>query len=62
MVSVGRWLRDGRDHQERTALVPVSVVADVVDSASTYEVVTPRSFRVVGLDIRALCTLLERLG
>ena len=61
VVSVGRWLRDGRD-QERTALVPVSIVADVVDSPSAYEVVTPRGLRVVGLDMRALCTLLERLG
>jgi transposase-like protein len=62
MVSVGRWLREGRDPHESTALVPVSIIADVVDNSSTYEVVTPRGFRVVRLDMRALCMLLERLG
>ncbi len=61
VVSVSRWLRATSD---RAALVPVSVIADVVESTSTstYEVVTPRGLRVVGLDIGALCTLLERHG
>lgn len=62
MVSVGRWLRDAHEHRERAAIVPVSIVADVVDTSSTYEVVTPSGHRVVGLDMDALCTLLERLG
>jgi hypothetical protein len=57
MVSVGRWLRN----RESAALVPVQVI-DVPAAVSRFEVVTPRGLRVVGLDMIALCTLLERHG
>jgi hypothetical protein len=58
VVSVGRWLRDdgGAD------FVPVRVVPDAVEAHQRFELVTPRGLRVVGLDIDALCALLERLG
>jgi DNA-binding transcriptional regulator LsrR (DeoR family) len=56
VVSVGRWLRVA----ESAALVPVSVIPDAVPTS--FEVITPRGLRVVGLSIDALCTLLERHG
>jgi DNA-binding transcriptional regulator LsrR (DeoR family) len=56
VVSVGRWLRVA----ESAALVPVSVIPDPVPTS--FEVVTPRGLRVVGLTIDALCALLERHG
>lgn len=57
VVSISRWLRVSGS----SALVPVRVISDT-SSPSTFEVVTPRGLRVVGLDIDALCTLLERYG
>jgi hypothetical protein len=57
-VSVGRWLRARRS----AAMVPVHVIADATETSSTFEVVTPRGLRVVGLDLDALCALLERHG
>ena len=57
VVSIGRWLRSF----ESSALVPVKVISDPAPP-SAFEVVTPRGLRVVGLDIDALCALLERYG
>ena len=58
VVSVGRWLRGdaGAD------FVPVHVVPDAAEAPQRFEVVTPRGLRVVGLDVNALCALLERHG
>jgi hypothetical protein len=56
--SVGRWLRA----EESPEFVPVRIVADAADAPKRFEVVTPRGLRVVGLDIDALCALLERHG
>jgi DNA-binding transcriptional regulator LsrR (DeoR family) len=56
--SVSRWLRGGGEAD----FVPVRVVPDVVEAARGFEVVTPRGLRIVGLDIDALCALLERHG
>lgn len=56
--TVSRWLRA----RKSAALVPVHVIAEPIASSSSFEVVTPRGLRVVGLDIDALCTLLARHG
>jgi hypothetical protein len=56
--SVGRWLRT----DESAAFVPVHIVDDGTETSQKFEVVTPRGLRVVGLDIDALCALLERHG
>ena len=58
VVSVDRWLRD----RPRRALIPVLVTPDVTPCSSSFEVVTPRGLRVVGLDLETLCTLLQRHG
>jgi hypothetical protein len=57
VVSIARWLRA----VESAALVPVRVIADA-ESSQTFEVVTRRGLRVVGLDLEALCAVLERHG
>jgi hypothetical protein len=48
--------------EESPEFVPVRIVADAADTPKRFEVVTPRGLRVVGLDIDALCALLERHG
>jgi len=58
VVSVGRWLRD----EAGADFLSVRVVPDAFEARRQFEVVTPRGLRVVGLDIDALCALLERLG
>ena len=56
--SVGGWLRA----DESAEFVPVHVIADATEASQKFEVVTPRGLRVVGLDIDALCALLQRHG
>jgi hypothetical protein len=62
-VSIGRWL--GARHstaRQSAALVPVHVIAEPTERASGFEIVTLRGLRVVGLDLEALCAVLERHG
>jgi hypothetical protein len=54
--SVGRWLRA----DESPEFVPAHIVADATEASQRFEVITPRGLRVVGLDIGALCALLDR--
>ena len=56
--SVSRWLRADTGAE----FVPVRIVDDETETSQRFEVVTPRGLRVVGLDIDALCALLERHG
>jgi transposase len=58
IMSVCRWLRV----DNTMGLIPVRVVAEPRTTTATFEVVTPRGLRVTGLDMGALCALLERHG
>ena len=56
--SVGRWLRADAGAE----FVPVHIVGDGAETSQRFEVVTPGGLRIVGLDIDAVCALLERHG
>jgi len=57
-VSIARWLRS----RDGAALVPVSVIPEPRSESASFEVVSPRGLRVVGLTLDDVCALLERHG
>jgi hypothetical protein len=61
-MSVQRWLRV-KPTTRVSAMVPVRVMAmPPSESAARPVITTPRGLRVEGLDLDALCVVLERLG